>query len=89
MFFSAPTYLVRVQRDPQPQFGHPVLLQQLQVRTERHAERPGHVLRQPAVVGRVAQTVGLIFALEEKHLRETGILSTCGIIPSSAFQLPK
>lgn len=64
-------YLVRVQRDPQAQFGHSVLLQQLEVRAERHAERPGHVLRQPAVVGRVSQAIGLVVALEEEHLRQT------------------
>lgn len=65
------TCLVWVQRDPQSQFGHPVLLQQLQVRTERHAESPRHVLGQPAVVGRVAQTTGMVFTLEEKHLQKS------------------
>lgn len=37
--------------------------------TQRHAESPGHVLRQPAVVGRVAQTTGLVLTLEEEDLR--------------------
>lgn len=64
------SYLIRVQRDPQAQLGHAVLLQQLEVRAQRHAESSRHVLRQPAVVGRVAQAVGLVFTLKEEHLRE-------------------
>lgn len=63
------SYLVRVQSDPQSQFGHAVLLQQLQVWTQSHTERSRHVLREAAVVGRVAQNTGLVFALEEEHLR--------------------
>lgn len=85
-------YLVRVQRDPQAQFGHSVLLQQLEVRAERHAERPGHVLRQPAVVGRVSQAIGLVVALEEEHLRQTPshsvttqTQSRCGLPRSCLF----
>lgn len=66
---SVGAYLVWVQGDPQSQFGHAVLLKQLQVWKKRHAESPRHVLRQPAVVGWVAQTARVVFALEEKHLR--------------------
>lgn len=85
-------YLVRVQRDPQAQLGHSVLLQQLEVRAERHAERPGHVLRQPAVVGRVSQAIGLVVALEEEHLQQTPSHSVttqtqsgCGLSRSCLF----
>ena len=63
-------HLVRVQGDPQAQLGHAILLQQFEVWAQRHAERPSHVLRQPAVVGRITQTVGLVFTLEEEHLQE-------------------
>lgn len=65
-------HLVRIQCDPQAQLGHAVLLQQLEVWTQGHAESSRHVLRQPAVVGRVAQTAALVFTVEEEHLRKQG-----------------
>ena len=78
-----PTHLVRVQGDPQAQLGHAVLLQQLEVGAQCGAEGPGHVLRQPAVVGGVAQPPGLVLALQEEHLQGTEVQDTDAHYPGT------
>lgn len=62
--------LLTVQSDAQPQFGHAVLLQELQVRTQRQTEGPGDALRQPALLRRVAgSSSGILALLEEEDLK--------------------
>ena len=59
-----------VEGDAEPQFGHPVLLEQFQVRAKRQAEGTGDPLREPAVLGRVTQTALWIgVSLEKEYLK--------------------
>lgn len=69
---SGRTDLLRFKRDPQAQFGHPVLLQQLEVRTQRQAKGSGDPLHEPIVFGRVTcSSFGLSGPLQEEDLRQT------------------
>lgn len=69
------TDLLRFKRHSQPQFGHPVLFQQLEVRAQCQAEGPGDPLHQPIVFGGVTCTsFGVIAPLQEEDLHRAKVV---------------
>lgn len=55
-------HLIRVQSNPQAQFGHAVLFEKFEVRAQGHAESPCHILGESAVVCWITQAIGLVLA---------------------------
>lgn len=70
---------MRVKSDPQPQFSHAVLLQQLQVWTQGQAKCPGDALCKSALFGGVGHSsLGIVSSHQEEHLDSRGFY-TCKI----------
>lgn len=72
MFIQWHRHLLGVQCDTQPQLGHAIFLQQLEVWAQCQAECPGHSLCQPAVFCMVVTlALRMIPSLYKEHLGNT------------------